>query len=83
MKYDEEKDRWYCNYVPQRVYLADDEAEETATASVTLYYSEGAVVDAKEEKNKYYVNGYVQVYDSAKKANVFASISRACLPIAS
>lgn len=72
MQYSEENQRFYCNYVPQRVYLVEDEAEETATANTTLYYNHESLVDAKEEKGKYYVNGYVSVYDNNRKANVFA-----------
>ena len=72
MQYSDDKNRWYCNYVPQRVYLAEDGAAETATATVTLYYDSEGLVDAKEEKGKYYVNGYTQVYDNNRKANVFA-----------
>lgn len=72
MQYSEEKGIFYSSYVPQRVYLAEDSAEEMATANTTLFYDENSLVDAKEEKNKYYVNGYVQVYDNNRKENVFA-----------
>lgn len=72
MQYSETNGKWYNNYVPQRVYLAADDEPEVATATVTLFYGEGAVEDAKEEKGKYYISAYTQVYDSNKKANVFA-----------
>ena len=72
MQYSEEKQRWYNNYVPNRIYLAADDAEETATANVVLFFSEDSLMDAVEEKGKYYVNGYVQVYDNNRKANIFA-----------
>ena len=71
MQYSEENQRFYCNYIPQRIYLVEDEAT-TATANMTFFYDNAALVDAKEEKGKYYVNGYVQVYDNNRKENVFA-----------
>ena len=72
MQYSEDKQRWYSNYVPNRIYLAADDAEETATANVVLFYDSSSLIDATEEKGRYYVNGYVQVYDNNRKQNVFA-----------
>lgn len=72
MQYSEEKGIFYSSYVPQRVYLAEDSVEEMATANTVLFYGENSLVDNKEDKNKYYVNGYVQVYDNNRKENVFA-----------
>ena len=71
MQYSEENQKFYCNYVPQRIYLVENE-EESATANMTFFYDHTSLVDAKEEKGKYYVNGYVQVYDNNRKENVFA-----------
>lgn len=72
VQYSDANGKFYSNYVPTRVYLAADDAEETATASLTLFYNNESLVDAKEEKNKYFVNGYIQQYDGARKANIFA-----------
>lgn len=72
MQYSEQNNRFYCNYVPQRVYLAEDSAEEMATSVSKLFYSQDSLVDAKEEKGKYYINGYVEVYDNNRKKNIFA-----------
>jgi hypothetical protein len=72
MQYSEGNNRFYASYIPQRIYLAANDAEETATATTTLFYNHESLVNAKAEKNKYYVNGYVQVYDNARKANIFA-----------
>lgn len=72
MQYSDAQNRFYCSYVPNRIYLAADDAEETATANTTLFFDADSLVDAKENKNKYFVNGYVQQYDSARKENVFA-----------
>lgn len=72
MQYSETSGKWYNNYIPQRVYLASDEEPEVATATVTLFYSDNAIEDAKEEKGKYYINAYTQVYDSNTKKNIFA-----------
>lgn len=72
MQYSDANNRFYSNYVPTRIYLAADDAEENATASLTLFFNQESLVDAKEEKNKYYVNGWVQQYDGTRKANIFA-----------
>jgi len=73
MEYSEAKNQWYSHYAPTRIYLAAKDAEPVATATVTLFYDESGLDDGVvEEKNKYYLNGYVQVYDSNKKKNVFA-----------
>ncbi len=72
IQYSDSTNKFYGNYVPQKVYLADDATEDAAEANVMLFYTNDAVMDAKEEKNKYYVNGYVQVYDNNRKANIFA-----------
>ena len=72
IQYSDANNRFYSNYVPNRIYLADDNAEETATASTVLFFDHTSLVSAKEEKNKYYVNGWVQVYDNNRKENIFA-----------
>lgn len=72
MQYSDANNRFYSNYVPNRIYLAEDDAEETATANMVLFFGEDSLVDAKAEKNKYFVNGYVQQYDSNRKENIFA-----------
>lgn len=73
MQYSDEKQRWYNNYVPNRIYLMDDDAEEMATASLVLLYDENSLDSmSAEETGKYYVNGYVEVYDNNRKANIFA-----------
>ena len=72
LQYSEANNKFYGNYVPQRVYLVDDETEDMAEATATLFYDSEALVDATEEKGKYFVNAYVQTYDSARKGNIFA-----------
>ena len=72
MQYSDANNRFYCSYVPNRIYLADDDAEEVATANTVLFFDGNSLVDAKANKNKYFVNGYVQQYDSARKENIFA-----------
>lgn len=72
IQYSESTNKFYGNYVPQRVYLVDDETADIAEATATLFYDSEALVDATEEKGKYFVNAYVQTYDSARKGNIFA-----------
>lgn len=71
MQYSESNGRWYNNYVPQRIYLANDDAEEMAESSLTLYFNHESLDDMSLlDKSEYYVNGYVMVYDSSRKENI-------------
>lgn len=69
--YSDSKNQVYENYVPNRIYLADDEAEEMSTASLNLIYNKDSFDDMSvAEKGKYFVNGYVMSYDNNRKANI-------------
>lgn len=69
--YSDSKERVYENLVPQRIYLADDEAEEMAEATFSIVYGENAVDEMSvEEKGRYFVNGYLMAYDSNRKATI-------------
>lgn len=71
MQYAESTGRWFNNYVPKRIYLVDDNEEETATATVDLFFnSESLDKTSVDDNGKYYVNGYVFVYDRNRKANI-------------
>lgn len=71
MRYSDEKGRFYNNYIPNRMYLAEDDAAETATANVDLFFNKQSL-DASSitENGKYYVHGYTFVYDSVRKTNI-------------
>lgn len=76
MEYSEKTGKWYSHYVPTRIYLAAKDAEPVATASPELFYGSDALDgESVEETGKYFVNAYVQMYDSSKKVNVFAPYS--------
>ena len=69
--YSDKNQKVYENYVPQRIYLADDDAEEYSTATIKVIYGADAVDDMSvEEKGKYYVSGYMMEYDNNRKANI-------------
>ena len=69
--YSDDKERIYENYIPSRIYLADDDAEEMSTANINLIYNKESFDDMSvEEKGKYYVNGYVMSYDNNRKTNI-------------
>lgn len=69
--YSENKQQVYENYVPQRIYLADDNAEEFAEASFNILYNKDSLDGmSAEEKHKYYVNGYMIEYDQNRKGNI-------------
>ena len=69
--YSDKNQKVYENYAPQRIYLADDDAEEYSTATIKMIYGADAVDEmSAEEKGKYYVSGYMMEYDNNRKANI-------------
>ena len=69
--YSEKNERVYESYVPNRIYLAADDAEEYSTANFTLLFGADSLDDMNvEEKGKYLVNGWTMEYDSNRKGNI-------------
>ena len=69
--YSDKNQKVYENYVPKRIYLADDDAEEYSTATIKVIYGADAVDEmSAEEKGKYYVSGYMMEYDNNRKENI-------------
>ena len=70
-QYSDKNERVYESYVPTRIYLADEEAEEYCTATINVLFNSESLDDMSvEEKGKYYVNGYMMQYDNNRKANI-------------
>ncbi len=70
-QYSDKNERVYESYVPTRIYLADDNAEEYCTATINVLFNRDSVDDMSvEEKGKYYINGYMMQYDSNRKGNI-------------
>ena len=70
-QYSDKNERVYESYVPNRIYLAADDAEETSTATVNILFNSESLDDMSvEEKGKYYVNGYMMEYDNNRKGNI-------------
>lgn len=69
--YSDKQQRVYESYVPQRICLADDNANEYSTGTIKILYNNESLDDMSvEEKGKYYVNGYMMEYDHNRKANI-------------
>lgn len=69
--YSEKNERVYENLVPNRIYLANDDAEEKSMATINLVYGAEALDDISvEETGKYFVHGFVMSYDNNRKANI-------------
>ena len=69
--YSDNKQQVYESYIPQRIYLAADDAEEYSTATIKMIFNKDSLDDMSvEEKGKYYVNGYMFEYDRNRKANI-------------
>lgn len=70
-QYSDKNERVYESYVPTRIYLADDNAEEYCTATINVLFNRDSVDDMSvEEKGKYYINGYMMQYDRNRKGNI-------------
>ena len=70
-QYSDKNERVYESYVPNRIYLAADDAEETSTATINILFNSESLDDMSvEEKGKYYVNGYMMEYDNNRKGNI-------------
>lgn len=69
--YSDNKQQVYESYIPQRIYLAADDAEEYSTATIKMIFNKDSLDDMSvEEKGKYYVNGYMFEYDRNRKVNI-------------
>lgn len=80
--YSDKKQQVYENYIPQRIYLVDDDAEEYSTGTIKVLYSNDCLDGMSvEEKGKYYVNGYMMEYDSNRKSNIPVPVT-VTIPIA-
>lgn len=70
-QYSDKNERVYESYVPTRIYLADEDAEEYCTATINVLFNRDSLDDMSvEEKDKYYINGYMIQYDNNRKANI-------------
>ena len=75
-QYSDKNERVYESYVPTRIYLAADDAEETSIATFNILFNSESLDDMSiEEKGKYYVNGYMMEYDSNRKENIPVPVS--------
>ena len=69
--YSENNKRVYENYIPNRIYLAVDDAEPYSKANINLLFNSESLDDMSvEEKGKYYVNGWSMEYDNNRKSNI-------------
>ena len=82
-QYSDKNERVYESYVPTRIYLADEGAEEYCTATINVLFNSESLDDMSvEEKGKYYVNGYMMQYDNNRKANIPCPVT-ITIPVAS
>lgn len=58
-EYNDYNGKFYTSLVPQRIYLADDDAEEKATANIEFYFGNDSMDETLfDEKGAVYVNGF-------------------------
>lgn len=69
--YSEKNQKFYENFIPTRIYLANDDETEVSHATINFLYNKDSLDDGSvEEKDRYYINGYVNVYNSDRKKNI-------------
>lgn len=74
--YGKNKDMYYRNFVPQKIFRVPDDTEQNCAGSMKLYFAEGAVDDTcVDETGDYIINAFVDYYDQNAKMNAFAPIS--------
>lgn len=74
-RYSDVNQKWYESIVPQRIYMADPDAEEYSIGNAVMYFNKEALDDGSVDDNgKYYVNGFTLEYDSNRKKNIPAPI---------
>jgi hypothetical protein len=74
--YGSNKDIYYRNFVPQKIFRVPDNTEQCCTGSMKLYFAEGAVDDTcVDETGDYIINAFVDYYDQNAKMSAFAPIS--------
>ena len=70
-QYSDTQQKVYESYIPNRIYLAADDAEPSSTATINIIFNKDSLDDMSvEEKGKYYVNGYMMEYDQNRKENI-------------
>jgi hypothetical protein len=61
----------YKKLIPSRIYLVDNNEEQTSTGQITVYYNKESLDTASyDATKKYYINGFVRDYDGQRKENV-------------
>lgn len=66
--YSDDKERFYENLIPNRIYLAADDDEPYSTATMSFVFGAESLDETSvEEDGKYYVNGFVFEYIQSRK----------------
>lgn len=71
--YNEDNADCYTNYVPQKIYLADD-ADETSTANLKFLFGADSL-DKDTDSDKYLLNGWTMSYEQRLKKNIPVPVS--------
>lgn len=77
-QYSKQNGRFYDSYVPNRIELMYDKAEEYAHATVKLFYGANSIDDTSfDEDGKIIINGWDEYYESNRefKKNLFKPIT--------
>ena len=74
--YSEKHGQFYRHLIPSRIYLADDNAEQTSEASFGLFFNRETIDDNDfAETGKYHVNAFLRQYDNSYKKELACPIT--------
>ena len=74
--YSEKNGQFYRHFIPSRIYLADDNAEQISQASLGLFFNRNAIDDNDfANTSKYHVNAFIRQYDNSYKKDIACPIT--------
>jgi len=63
--------KFYRKLVPNRVYLAEKDAQPSSIGQLTIFFNKDSLDNnSLKDKKKYYINGYVRDYDNNRKMDI-------------
>lgn len=72
LSYNDQKDIWYRNFVPKRIYRVADDAEQISTGVFSVIFDKNAIDDLDfAETKKLHINGYLKQYLNNYKKDCF------------
>lgn len=66
--YNDETNRWYISYIPQKIYLVSDSEDEYAKLNSVIYINKDSLdISESDDTGKAYISAYTREYDAKRK----------------